>query len=314
MNITFLTYLSRSGSTLLASKLDKYSEVGVSIEENWEDGILKGKVKLKGEKDLDLYIKNISESNKFKFWDISSLQLKEDLMTFSFPISYNNILKSIYKQFFKNDEIKYFVHKKGAYFMHYKKVLRVFPNAKILFIDRDPRAIYNSQKKSIDSITGKFMRGNPVSFAIYYKKSRLVINRLLNKSYFLITSYERLITNEKDELSRILNFIGMKRFSTINQSADYFNKIPESQKHLHGNIKTDKIIKQRMQGWQEELDECELAFLQCVLKKEIKELDYVIKNIQTNCKFEFYKLVILFSLKYPLSYLKSRIQILLGIL
>jgi hypothetical protein len=314
MNITFLTYLSRSGSTLLASKLDKYSEIGVSIEENWEDGILKGKVKLNCEEDLDQYLMNISASKKFKFWHIDSLELKKDLLKLSFPISYKDVLAAIYKQFFGNDEIKYFIHKKGAYFMHYKKVLRIFPDAKILFIDRDPRGIYNSQKKSIDSITGKCMRSNPVRFAIYYKKSRLVVNRILNKPFFLKTSYEKLITDEKDELSRILKFIGLKRISTINQSNDYFNKIPETQRHLHGNIKKDKIVKQRMQGWQKELDDCDVAFLQCVLKKEIKELDYVIKNIQTNCKLEFYKHVLIFSLKYPLSYLKTRIQIILGIL
>lgn len=268
MNIHFLTYLSRSGSTLLAKKLSEYPSLGVTIEANWVDGIRKGNrtIKINNKKELNAYLKTIEKSSKYKFWNIDSEKLEESILNKQFPFCYKDVLEEILLQYF--DFKSSYIFKTDSYFIYHKKLWDVFPKAKILFLDRDPRGIFNSQKKSVNSDTKKPMQSNICKFACEYYYAFEVVTKLDYEPRFLKLKYEDLLLREGELMNEILDFIGLEKRST--EISNYQDQIPNSQQHLHSNIGKNNVQLDRINGWQKELTKFEIIFLENVLKKQIE--------------------------------------------
>ncbi len=277
--ICFLTYLPRSGSTLLAKELDKYRQIGVTIEDNIPDGILRGpELYIENTKELDAYLDTLYKDEKFIKWHIDRNNLREFLIQKGeFPILVNTLFNAIYDLYFRNNP-EIVIHKKGRYCQEIEKVRKCFPASEFLHIDRDPRAIYNSQKNTRDSITGKIMRDNIVSFALGYKYTRSIINKHSNEKDFHVISYENLLNNRDEEIREIVNFLGIKDHFKDDVST-YQQKIPESQNYLHKNLNME-FIEERAMAWQKELQNEEVYFLQHALKNDLKKKRYPFSDVK----------------------------------
>ena len=305
--LCFLTYLARSGSTLLASELDQYESIGVTLEENLPDGIKKGKpVKIKDSKALEDYLEEIYRDKKFQAWDIDKSRLKEAILgSYPFPLRYKDILNVIHYLYFAGNMPEMVIHKQGNYCLLIEKVRKEFPDAMILFIDRDPRAIHNSQKKSINSISEKFMNAGIVRFALTYKRMQEIIRRKGNDAFFYTINYEDLIKYPDQELKKILDFFQI-RSAGKNTSKSYFSRIPGRQKHLHQNV-PENYNSFGITRWKEELEDHRIAFLQTVLRRELlnKELEFFSMD---RLPMKHKRIVFYWLLKYHFLYILLRMS------
>lgn len=267
--ICFLTYLARSGSTLLASELDQYGLIGVTLEENLPDGIKRGKpLKIKDSKALANYLKEIYRDKKFQAWGISKAELKKAILeSCSFPLRYGDILHIIHYLYFAENLPEMVIHKQGNYCLLIDKVRAEFPDALFLFIDRDPRAIYNSQKKSINSISEKLMNEGIVKFALTYKRMQKIIRHTNYEAFFYTINYEDLVECKAKELEKILNFLQLKS-TKKDRKESYYSRIPEQQRHLHQNL-GGNYNSSRTAGWKNELETHRIVFLQTALRREL---------------------------------------------
>lgn len=270
--IHFLIYLNRSGSTLLAQKLNYFKEIAVSLEARLIDGIKRGPLIINTENDLEQYLNLIFQDEKISSWRMDLTSLKSRIRKNTYPIKFNTILKEILNEYFCNSSKKIYIYKCGRYFLYIDKIKSLFPNSKFIFISRDPRAIYNSQVQSKDSITKKPMAKDIVRFAIGYKNTYKIVNDVQHKKYLHIVNYESLVTNEQKELKKILTFLHVQNIKSKQQ--DYFDSIPNNQKHLHYNLKSEKYLSDRINGWQHELNKSDIVFLQKTLKSELTSNGY----------------------------------------
>lgn len=267
--LCFLIYLARSGSTLLASELDRYESIGVTLEENVPDGIKKGKqIKIKDSKALTNYLEEIYNDTKFQAWGINKTELKNTILkSCLFPLRYRDILHAIHSLYFAEYKPDMIIHKQGNYCFFIEKVRMEFPMGKFLFIDRDPRAIHNSQKKNINSISEKSMNHGIIQFALIYKRMQQIIRYYRYDKFVYVLNYENLVNRNNEELQSILNFLEIK--PTIKEEKkSYYSRIPEQQKPLHQNIRSN-YNSSRTAGWRNELEPHRIAFLQTVLRKEL---------------------------------------------
>jgi len=302
-NICFLTYMTRSGSTLLARELDKYKTVGVTIEDDIPDGLLDGeKVFIENEKRLEEYLNVLFSRPKFRFWNISRNHLQKKFQEeATYPLHIGDILRKLYEIYFLGQNLDIRIHKKGRYYLKIEEVRNYFPEAKFIHLKRDPRAIFNSQKKSKDSRTGKKMNKNVIAFSLGYRKMYNIIRQYENTNFFYALKYEDLISNTEDEIEQLLNFLEVDNREKDNN--DYYDKIPDSQKPLHSNVKYPPI-EQRKTSWTEELAEAEIAILEFCLKKEISDEGYVFSGKKPTSIIQKIKVlgsVTVFFLKYHLA-------------
>jgi len=269
--------MARSGSTLLGKELDRFENIGVTIEDNIPDGILSGNVfPISGKSELSEYLDKLYRDKKFLSWEIEKNQLYIELISKGFPLKLLDVYHSIYKLYFKHTDPQIVLHKKSLYYLNIQRVREALPDAKFIHILRDPRGTYNSQKHNKDSETGKFMSRDVVAFALNYKKMTKQVERNKDAGYFHVLKYEEFIQNMDYEVERLLNFL--KPSSVKKQpETDYADKIPESQRHLHQNIHFSPMDK-RIHAWRDELEHYEALVLQRCLKRDLVEYNYPVLN------------------------------------
>ena len=278
MEIHFLSYLNRSGSTLLARKLNEFKDISVGIELKQKPSVVKSFCAESGD-ELDYWLDQVYLDKKFQSWQIDRNELADNLAKQGYPIYFNHFLKHALWQYFKNDGSKILIHKGKQHIGQLDKAEKLYPGSKFIFIDRDPRGIYNSQKRSLDSTTKKIMQNDIIKFVIGYKhiqqRLKYYSHSKKHNHKLLIIRYENLINRENEELKKVINFFNVT--DTKCDESNYFEKIPEGQKHLHKNLdKPNK--KSRTIAWKKELTDDEINLLNYVLKRELQENNYRIEG------------------------------------
>lgn len=274
-SIVFLTYLARSGSTYLASKLDTCAGVRVGIEARFIDGWTTAGFSIENPVQLQQYISSLYTDEKFRKWKIPEEVLHEKFSSLKFPVQFSTVLSVCLAEYFKDDVPLVQIHKRGDYFKCVEQILKELPAAKFIFIDRDPRAIYNSQSKSLDSKTNLPMMRDIVHFVFEYKKEQQMLSNASSFPCFYRCSYEQLLKNESDELKKILQFLGVKNQYVALEKGSYFDAIPNAQKHLHEHVKSGVPVLKRIDGWKDELCPADRSFLNIALSALIKEKGYL---------------------------------------
>lgn len=276
-HICFLTYLNRSGSTYLSAILDGYKDVAVSIEEDIPDNFTRGRCIIKNEKDLDHYLDQIYTLPKFSSWAIPREELKTKLQINSFPITFYEVLTSILELYFKGSTASVWIHKHGEYILHTYLIRNLFPRSKIIFITRDPRAIYSSQKKSLDSVKQLPMTKSVAHFAYKYLKYMEHVERSKKSNWFHLVRYEDLILLESKTIKKLLDFLEVD--NKLEENTMYKDKIPENQAYLHSNIQSGPIAS-RIDQWRDSLSNLEVYLLQTTLKDYLNRYSYKSVNVQ----------------------------------
>lgn len=320
-NIHFLSFMNRSGSTLLAKELNKYRDIAVSIE-----GLEKRSLKydpekffLNNEEEITNWLDFIYKNGvKFKKWGLNKNTIRRKLLSKHYPINFNEFFTIALNLYFKNNPARVLIHKGGGYFNNLSKSEKVYSDSKYIFIDRDPRAIYNSLRKTQDSITGKIMNDNILSFAIAYKNLQNRIKyykkNTIYKDKFIRVFYDNLVRNNKSVIDKIINFFNLSKYKK-NENNNYYNLIPNEQKYLHKNI-NKKMMRNRIYAWRDELDSNDIYFLEKVLKNQIIMNGYRFEKLyfkNLNNKIDILKKLLKFAWKYYPKAISKKILIIIGL-
>jgi hypothetical protein len=295
-HLVFLTYLNRSGSTYLASKLAEYDCVSVGIEAKFIDGWITPGFSIADNDELEAYCKHLSENKKFQAWHVQLQEFKAALHKYRFPLKFSDLLFEALRIYSGPGEYQLYIHKCGEYYRCVEKIRREVPDARFIFIDRDPRAILNSQLKSIDSQSGKPMQKNILHFVFGYLDTQRIIQSHCHKPYFMVVRYEDLVVHEEKTMTAVQDFLAI-RGHRENVHRDYFASVPESQRHLHTNVGTGSPRTERISGWQQELPVHVILLLQAVLKRQLVAHGFSMyrpRNISLSDRAKFTAKVVLF--------------------
>ena len=269
--IAFINYISRSGSTLLCRLLDAYNEISVGIEAGFP-GFMTELVPEKynpmtSKKQLDHYLDELYEDIRFKEWQVNRTSLIARLGKIGYPITFQDILLSCLQEYFGHHSGVVWVHKAGYYVDLLDEVRASFPGSKNIYMVRDPRAIFLSQKNATCLYTGKSMGSSLCYFIYQYKKRmRIVMNNSKSKD-LLVIKYEELVQEDNYVEKNVLPFLGIP--DAISGEDNYANKIPENQKFLHTNVSAQPN-KKSIAKWKNGLQNHEVVFIQNKLKNEMK--------------------------------------------
>ena len=269
--ICFLTHMARSGSTLLARELDRVEGVGVGIEEALPDGIVWGRpVALHDPGQLESYLDKAFQDTKMAGWPVTKKTLRDELTrNHRFPLHFSDVLEALLDLYFTPGRVICRIHKKGPYYLHVRQVKRLFPRARFIHIDRDPRAIYNSQKKTPRSTTGAIMAEHPITFAFQYLQAHSKMNQYADAPYFYLVRYEDLLDEPRRQMAHLLEFLGIDQ-KLPREKEHYYQKIPRAQQKQHVNLQ-EEVMPERAHAWRKELSPEEVWFLQKALRRPLQE-------------------------------------------
>ena len=132
---------------------------------------MSGVCNIRNDVELDEYLGRLYSNSKFKNWGIDKGDMREELQKIDYPITFRDILPTALGLYFGDSFAEIWIYKNNLYRQYIESLLKIFPGSKFIFITRDPRAIYNSQRISIDSITSKPMVSNCADFVHIYIKA-----------------------------------------------------------------------------------------------------------------------------------------------
>lgn len=130
--------------------------------------------------------------------------------------SFGEILKILLKEDAKRKGKERYGAKFPVHFSYLHTLYEWFPDAKIIHLCRDPRAIYNSQlfkyyKTNRFLIANFFLR---IQFLLYivfiYKWDFNVSQKFANRSNYYLSKYEELVQNFEEKMKSICEYIDVE--------------------------------------------------------------------------------------------------------
>lgn len=297
MKIVFLLYINRSGSTYLCQELSKYDDILVCPEADILADLLLIQPNKKP-KDVAGLLKQFSRDEKFSQWGIEPEKLsignKDNYEVFK------NLLKAYRKKVKPNAETIIY---KAERLFQLKNVLASSQDTRFIWLIRDLRAVYHSQKSSINPQTGNCFSLNPVATALYWNS---YIKTLTNHQYksAQIIHFENLISNYPDSIDNIIRHLEIDLQAKLAEG-DLFQRISKSHLELHKNITNPPDIS-RISEWQDGLSDKEKCLLEISSHRFLHKLDYDCLILQKK-KNKLYMVFFFEYTKYHITRIKNKI-------
>ncbi len=264
MKLGFITYCSRSGSTFLSRVLNEYEDICVAIEGDLPPEILGAKntrpTAFSSRADLKTTLDNIWSNSKLDSWSIPIEELRASCLSEPLPKDTRELflrLLTLYRDHHKPeaDSVLY----KGPPVMPWesRRILTHFPDARIIHVIRDPRGVFNSQKRNNNPYEGRPFSRNPVQTATEWRRA-VHHTTNLNDPRILEVRYERLMKNLESTMTEICDFldIPVKRL-TADSDSGFAQKIPAAERMIHSRV-GKKPIRKRITLWREQLRQSEI--------------------------------------------------------
>lgn len=269
-------YDSRSGSTLMASLLNRFDGIVVTLESAFVSRIL--------ELNNNMIINNSDKLISYLCEELQFCELGLDMKKLKTEfdmknLSKKNIIEKILMNYicshqFSNPE--YLIVKHPPY-ENLDLVIKMFPKVKFIQILRDGRAVYNSKKKT-KSLSGKMMNENIIISALDWRIKESILNKYKNIS--ITIKFENLVKETKSTLNEILIFLKISESGKIitKEQSDYYISIGEEQKKIHNNVKNKPDIK-IIEQWKTELNIKEINLFNYINKKILNKHGYFTEPI-----------------------------------
>jgi hypothetical protein len=275
IEIVFLTYLNRSGSTYLASRLNECEGIQAGIEARFVDGWITPGFSIRDDQELVKYLDNLFADDKFQAWKVSRKELTAVLSSLEFPLRFSEVLLAAHSlSTISCKNCRIILHKCGEYYRCVEKIRSELPQAKFIFVHRDPQAIFSSQRRSMDSRTGQPMLQDVLHFAFGYIDTWKRVAALRKEPYFFVVQYEDLVASEEKTITEVTRFLGISYAVSSGRKNNYMQAVPDAQQHLHQEVQRGRPNIQRVDGWKKELPASDVLFLQVVLRKYLHEVGF----------------------------------------
>ncbi len=290
-----LSYLSRSGSTYLSNKLNKYSDICVTLEASFPPELLGIQgytlVKVHNDQELNLLISDINSLSKIRNWDLSRDIILEKIRQYRYPVSGIQIFKS-YLDCFREKykpQAKLTIYK-GSPVMPWTlpHIGENWDDAILIYLQRDPRAIYSSQRTNRLPYSNENFTDSPFQVASDWKKSQEAVNSFDSKK-LLKVKYENIMT-APETIGDIISFL--KVSPKYNEdSFDYSQIIPKEEKSIHLDTgKSGKI--DYIDKWKNQLSDSEIDHIEWLCRDSMLQDGYATigksESKKISKKYNFY--------------------------
>jgi len=274
----FIVSSPRSGSTLLRLLLTAHPALCIPPESKF---LVRLHERFGAKASLDPaalaeFVTHLYRDKKFSEWGIPEDLLREKLFSAA-PLGFPAAVTMVYRTYMEKTwtEARIWGDKNPGYRRHIPTILSVYPEAKIIHLLRDVRAVYLSMK-NVALKNGKRPLGKIARATQKWQMAIHEIRRHERPAQFLTIRYEDLVTETEATLTRACEFLGvnfdarMLEFYADNAARGL---VPQNRLAKHANT-LKPVTTQRMNAWQSELDRIEIEAIEYRNRALMDELGY----------------------------------------
>ena len=298
MELLFLTYVNRSGSTFLANLLSSSRNICVCPEGDWLvhyflEAPGKG-FNLTPDVRQVLEKKFISDA-KLSHWDPGE-GLFSDLATCKTNFdAFCTILESSRSSqkpeatfiLFKSERLSALMHGMGT-------LNREGTGIRVLSLVRDPRAVIASQLNTNMPGTNRKMAGNVVHAGLKWLRYVKQVTRVSDAAVQVIIRYEDLITGTSLSIRKLEDFLKMDLSGVNPHQGDLLERLPGSHKKIH-RLVGQEPEQDRTSAWEQILSERDQYLVERICRNKLSGLGYKRTDFQIRPGLEIYLFIGLLS-------------------
>jgi len=277
IQIGILTHLSRSGSTLLSRILDEYAEICVTTESELPLELFGVKsytpIVFNTIQDIEKYLDHTLQSTRIASWKLSTSSILDHCQQVPMPISgpqLVEILLTAYRDTYKPDAS--LVIYKACPFMpwHIPESLEHFPGVKFLHLLRDPRAVFHSQRQSIDPFTRKPYSKSVIKTGLDWQKAAALEEI---DSTIMELRYEDLVSSPDEVTNATLNFLEIAQARKVENNDSFIRRMDNRDQELHKEI-VEAPDPNKNTVWQTNLTSQEISLMDAFLMPTLVSKGY----------------------------------------
>lgn len=274
----FIVGVQRSGTTLLRSVLHSHPDICVGYEcafykllfDIYPNGI-------SVPEDLDGFLDSLFAIRRFEYWNLDHKEVKDALLVAGSQkgsLTYPELIETI--GMCLRD-----IHKPAAQYIGYKNpngifhcafIFKLFPEAKILHISRDPRGVLASEKKKSAKL-GKYDPSHMIwTVAQRYKKMRAQHEKYKDDPRYIQIWYEDLVGNFETTTTQIMKFLNLEPHENLldyHLEARKMDFTPEKERWQHSKT-LEAPDRSRTNAFVSELTNLEISTLEAICGNELR--------------------------------------------
>lgn len=254
--LVFLLYYSRSGSTFLSSRLDRFEDIGVSLESGLFRTLILKKADLLKARDPETVYDLVSGEGRFGNLGVSREAFAERLRPGG-GYGVEEVARAALGAHLggREPEARVWVVKDGANGYWVNQISSEIPDALFVHVLRDGRAVLNSGLNNARPYAaGERMARDPATAARTWTSFVRSVDGYAarHSGRVLECRYEDLMADEEGEISRVRRFLGLPAETVAGEADDYYERLPEKERRIHRLI-SGVPEKGRVEAWREEL-------------------------------------------------------------
>ncbi len=267
----FIIGRPRTGTTLMRTLFDAHPNVQIPIESPFMISMHKRfkKVKHWDSKKLTEFYEALFTFMHFDEWTIDRKKLKADLLQMTGNHDFQELIRIVYENyisFYPKEEILITGDKNPYYTIHVRKLMKLFPEAKFIFIVRDYRDHFQSMMKR------DFEADIPALIGWRWKYYVRDIDRIIKKNpdKCRLIRYEDFVDNPREHMKNFSAFLGIPYQENIFD----FYKSHATARHIHSEeVKKNHmslinpVNKSRIGLWKKDLSSKQIKALECSVGK-----------------------------------------------
>lgn len=274
----FIIGAQRSGTTLLRLMLTAHPDICIPPESPFFVHL-----EQKYGSTVDLcnnvvaFLDDLYTDEKFREWNVNRTSLQRNLCKHN-SLKYSDAISIVYQtnmqQFDSGARI--WGDKNPDNIFHVDTILKYFPNAKLIHIVRDVRAVYNSVNTKAISQFGKRLRAQVLLVTKRWSQVVDIAEKYRHDKQFYTVYYEQLVSNPEEQLKGVCSWLGidfneqMLRFYQENAK-----KLLVPTHRLRWHQRTlQPVSGDRIDAWMDELSISEIEALEFMNRKKMNKLGY----------------------------------------
>lgn len=297
--IIFLVYDSRSGSTLIASRISlAIRDVRVTPELGF-DTILARTSCLFDRQLIPELTARLYSSGDLRNLGISKENLDAELLQLDFPVSARVLIEKIVALWCLQSGVmpgSVVLVKNGSHIRHWRRIKATFgDDTRFIHIFRDPRAVINSKLRTRRPYYPHetMAWGGTLLSALRWRLYSQSMRKASSSGVAVLDlRYEDFITSVESELFRVATYCGRKLTGISKGQNSY--EIPEQERHIHPLVDADKINSGRARIWQEQLARRDRTIVEATCAPEMLRRGYRLSG-----RFEWWRRFAIFMTAWP---------------
>ncbi len=265
----FIVGMARSGTSLLQSILNNHPNIVIPRETGFfyllEMYQKKNKVVSFSKEEIELFWNWYSKERRFTYLNLNKNEVKNNIDKINDSKNFKNVFDGVMNTCLEvNNKVKW-GEKTPGHELYLNKIFEFYPKAKIIFMIRDPRAVYSSLKnvpwnKQFISVFVKRWNRSVKKFKEYKLDDRI-----------LLLTYEELVNNVDHNIFEICKFIGEEFDNKMLKNR--LNNLKTYDKNTWGCnneiATTRKVDSSSIEKWRNNLNKFEVAVIEKFTDKEV---------------------------------------------